>query len=105
MLCSLIKKMVLSGSWLLFMVLLMKKFEFLEDSVMDAWQGLILIGGDFNLVRFVSDKNNSIINHKWKMVLRKRILLEGGMVEKAWSTPLTLSKVLIGGNLSVGPLG
>lgn len=43
------------------------KAEFIEelDSIMSSWQGLLLIGGDFNLVRFVSDKNNGQINHKW----------------------------------------
>lgn len=35
------------------------------DLVMNSWQGPILIGGDFNLVRFLSDKNNRIINHRW----------------------------------------
>lgn len=32
--------------------------------VMQSWQGLIMLGGDFNLVRFAVDKNNGIINHR-----------------------------------------
>lgn len=33
--------------------------------MMASWNGPILIGGDFNLVRFARDKNNGIINHRW----------------------------------------
>jgi hypothetical protein len=36
----------------------------LED-VMSSWKGPLLIGSDFNLVRFVSDKSNVLINHRW----------------------------------------
>ena len=32
---------------------------------MSKWSRPTLIAGDFNLVRFSSDKNNGIINHKW----------------------------------------
>lgn len=32
---------------------------------MSSWQGPLLVGGDFNLVRFISDKSNSTINHRW----------------------------------------
>jgi mannosylglycoprotein endo-beta-mannosidase len=35
------------------------------DYVMSSWQGPLLIGGDFNLVRFLSNKSNSIIDHRW----------------------------------------
>jgi mannosylglycoprotein endo-beta-mannosidase len=43
------------------------KQSFLDelDFVMTSWQGPTLLGGDFNLVRFVSDKSNGIIHHKW----------------------------------------
>jgi endonuclease/exonuclease/phosphatase family metal-dependent hydrolase len=33
--------------------------------VMGSWQGPTLIAGDFNLVRFSSDRSNFRINHKW----------------------------------------
>ena len=35
------------------------------EYVMNIWQGPILIGGDFNLVRFSRNKSNGIINHRW----------------------------------------
>lgn len=43
------------------------KQEFLEElhKVMGSWQGPTIIGGDFNLVRFRSDKSNGVINHRW----------------------------------------
>ncbi|KAJ1274217.1 hypothetical protein BS78_05G045400 [Paspalum vaginatum] len=43
------------------------KAAFLEelDKVMGAWQGPILLGGDFNLVRNAFEKSNGVINHKW----------------------------------------
>lgn len=42
------------------------KQAFLEElhSVMIVWQGPSVIGGDFNLVRFSSDKSNGVINHR-----------------------------------------
>ena len=33
--------------------------------MMGAWNGPVLIGGDFNLVKFASDKNNGVYNHRW----------------------------------------
>jgi len=43
------------------------KQAFLDElhRVMVKWRGPTLIGGDFNLVRFSSDKSNGVINHKW----------------------------------------
>lgn len=43
------------------------KQSFVEElhSVMSNWNGPILIGGDFNLVRFATEKSNGIINHRW----------------------------------------
>ena len=43
------------------------KQPFLDElhMVMSKSSGPTLIAGDFNLVRFSSDKNNGIINHKW----------------------------------------
>lgn len=43
------------------------KQEFLDelDDVMSSWQGPIMIGGDFNFVRFVSDKSNKQLDHRW----------------------------------------
>jgi hypothetical protein len=43
------------------------KQDFIDElhSIMEKWQGPTLIGGDFNLVRFVSDKSNGVINHRW----------------------------------------
>jgi hypothetical protein len=32
---------------------------------MHSWQGPILLGGDFNLVRSIMEKNNRSISHKW----------------------------------------
>lgn len=44
-----------------------QKQAFLDEleAIMSTWQGPTLVGGDFNLVRFVSDKSNGVINHKW----------------------------------------
>jgi hypothetical protein len=43
------------------------KQAFIDElhNVMASWQGPTLIGGDFNLVRFSTDKSNGIINHRW----------------------------------------
>lgn len=43
------------------------KHDFLLElhQVMSKWQGPIMVGGDFNLVRFFSDKNNGRIKHRW----------------------------------------
>lgn len=43
------------------------KQEFLDElhSVMVSWSGPVILGGDFNLVRFSSDKSNGVINHRW----------------------------------------
>jgi endonuclease/exonuclease/phosphatase (EEP) superfamily protein YafD len=41
-----------------------KKVEFIDElhSIMLGWQGSILFGGDFNLCRVATDKNNNRIN-------------------------------------------
>lgn len=43
------------------------KQAFLEElhTVIGAWQGPMIIGGDFNLVRSTADKSNGIVNFKW----------------------------------------
>jgi len=43
------------------------KQSFIDElhHVMGRWSGPVIVGGDFNLVRFATDKNNSIINHRW----------------------------------------
>jgi exonuclease III len=43
------------------------KMDFIDELhlVMSAWQGPMVIGGDFNVSRFVSDKINGRINEKW----------------------------------------
>lgn len=43
------------------------KQDFLDelDKVMGSWQGPVMIGGDFNLIRCVADKSNGVSNHKW----------------------------------------
>jgi hypothetical protein len=43
------------------------EMEFIDDLhlVMLAWQGPIVIGGDFNLSRFAYDKSNGRNNQKW----------------------------------------
>jgi hypothetical protein len=40
------------------------KDEFIDElhAILSCWQGHVLIGGDFNLSRFTSDKNNGRIN-------------------------------------------
>jgi hypothetical protein len=43
------------------------KADFIDELhvILASWQGPILIGGDFNLSRFTSDKNNGRISQKW----------------------------------------
>jgi endonuclease/exonuclease/phosphatase (EEP) superfamily protein YafD len=43
-----------------------RKIEFIDElhSIMATWQGPILVGGDFNLCRVATDKNNRRINQK-----------------------------------------
>jgi hypothetical protein len=43
------------------------KSDFIQElhSLLDNWDGPTLIGGDFNLVSSVKDKNNGIVNHRW----------------------------------------
>ena len=43
------------------------KHEFLEElhSLLGDWDGPTLIGGDFNLIRGTSEKNNGNINYHW----------------------------------------
>ncbi|KAJ1264667.1 hypothetical protein BS78_08G017500 [Paspalum vaginatum] len=43
------------------------KMAFLEelDQIMGAWQGPILLGGDFNMVRNATEKSNGLVNHRW----------------------------------------
>jgi hypothetical protein len=43
------------------------KQSFLDElhEVMSSWQGPIVVGGDFNLVRDSQDKSNGVINHRW----------------------------------------
>lgn len=43
------------------------KQSFLDElhKVMGAWKGPTMLGGDFNLIRSVLDKNNGNVNFKW----------------------------------------
>jgi hypothetical protein len=43
-----------------------RKVDFLDEleHIMVSWQGPLLISGDFNLVRFISDKSNGQIHHR-----------------------------------------
>jgi hypothetical protein len=43
-----------------------KKIAFIDElhTVLAGWQGPCLLGGDFNLSRFPSDKSNGRINKK-----------------------------------------
>jgi len=43
------------------------KQEFLDElhSVMSRWQGPTMTAGDFNLIRFASDKSSAVINYRW----------------------------------------
>jgi hypothetical protein len=47
---------------------------------MTSWQGTLLIGGDFNLVRFTSDKSNGQINHRWADLLNNWVS-KWGLIE------------------------
>jgi hypothetical protein len=44
-----------------------RKQKFLDElhHIMHSWQGPILLGGDFNLVRSIMEKSNRSISHKW----------------------------------------
>ena len=43
------------------------KQAFLDElhKVLGSWQGPLILGGDFNMVRAISDKSNGIVNFKW----------------------------------------
>lgn len=43
------------------------KLAFIDElhTVMNSWSGPTIIGGDFNLSRFVEDKSNGVINLNW----------------------------------------
>jgi exonuclease III len=43
------------------------KQEFTDEfhSLFDNWDGPILIGDDFNVVRFRAEKSNGVIDHRW----------------------------------------
>jgi len=43
------------------------KLVFLDElhKIMGSWQGPIILGADFNLVRYSHEKSNGIINFKW----------------------------------------
>jgi exonuclease III len=65
---SILQKRAQNFSWKLLVVYgptyEVKKIEFIDElhSIMSNWQGAILIGGDFNLCRFVADKSNGRVN-------------------------------------------
>ena len=42
------------------------KESFIKElhSIMESWQGPVILGGDFNLILFASDKNNARINYR-----------------------------------------
>ena len=43
------------------------KQEFIDElgTIFDNWDGPVMVGWDFNIVRFQSEKNNGMINHQW----------------------------------------
>jgi hypothetical protein len=43
------------------------KAEFIQElhEILDNWSGPTLLGGDFNLVTKLKEKNNGIANQKW----------------------------------------
>ena len=43
------------------------KRAFIDElhSILGAWSGPIIVGGHFNLVRLLSDKNSQIFNFRW----------------------------------------
>lgn len=51
------------------------KEAFIQElhSIMQSWNGPVLLGGDFNLVRFATDKSNGNINYKWADLFNDRI--------------------------------
>jgi len=59
-----------------------RKVEFLDElqHIMNSWKGPLLIGGDFNLVRFISDKSNRQINHRWAALFNNWIS-KWGLIE------------------------
>jgi endonuclease/exonuclease/phosphatase family metal-dependent hydrolase len=67
------------------------KQAFIDElhSPMSNWQGPTLIGEDFNLVRFASDKSNDVINHKWADAFNDWIsrwgLVELNLTNKAYT--------------------
>jgi hypothetical protein len=55
------------------------KQEFIDElhQIMHSWQGPILLGGDFNLVRNSREKSNGVINQRWTDAFNNWINLWG----------------------------
>ena len=51
------------------------KQEFINElhEILSEWDGPTLVGGDFNLIRTISDKNNGNINFHWTVAFNKWI--------------------------------
>ena len=62
-------QIIFAGDLLWFMVQLTNTIskEFIDElhTVVDDWDGPTLVGGDFNLIRNIADKNNENINFHW----------------------------------------
>jgi hypothetical protein len=70
------------------------KQNFLDEleKIMSSWQGPIMVGSDFNLVRSINDKSNGIVNFKW-MDLFNEWIERWGLIElnpKIGSLPMSL---------------
>lgn len=58
------------------------KQNFLDEleKIMSSWQGPIMVGSDFNLIRSINDKSNGIVNFKW-MDLFNEWIEKWGLIE------------------------
>jgi endonuclease/exonuclease/phosphatase family metal-dependent hydrolase len=67
------------------------KAEFIQElhEILDNWSGPTLLGGDFNLVTNLKEKNNGIANQKWVDLFKDWIICHGLVELKNSSRPFT----------------
>ena len=70
------------------------KQEFINElhEILSEWDGPTLVGGDFNLIRTVSDKNNGNINFHWADAFNEWIN-HWGLIEFKIPLELTLGPI------------
>jgi len=70
------------------------KQEFINElhEILSEWDGPTLVGGDFNLIRTVSDKNNENINFHWADAFNEWIN-HWGLIEFKIPLELTLGPI------------